>query len=284
VNKFCIIACKIGLLAIVEILFFVKKLQTASITTDYHLSAINEDNSRALKSIYKINIASKIVLTQKTIDEVLFLFASGGKVITIYIPQPSQVVEIINRNNLVAGVDGTFFGMNDPESSQIIGPVLSNKNIRGFIAGMPQDIIRIKGRPLVLIRADSVKFLPFNPERHNTLSGVNSELPSVTDVFVAGGWLVKKGQPQTATSFGNLYKVNEPRRRAFWGLNAQSRPTLGISTTNIGAVKLGELLAKEGWKEAVMLDSGQSTSLAYKGKSLVNYTPRPVPHVVGLVE
>ena len=59
---------------------------------------------------------------------------------------------------------------------------------------------------------------------------------------------------------------------------------MGISKDNIGAVDLGDLLAKEGWKEAVMLDSGQSTSLAYKGKSLVSYTPRPVPHVVGLVE
>ena len=32
-----------------------------------------------------------------------------------------------------------------------------------------------------------------------------------------------------------------------------------------------------------MLDSGASTSLAYKGESLVGYTPRPVPHVVALV-
>jgi hypothetical protein len=32
-----------------------------------------------------------------------------------------------------------------------------------------------------------------------------------------------------------------------------------------------------------MLDSGASTSLAYKGESLVGYTPRPVPHVVALL-
>jgi poly-beta-1,6-N-acetyl-D-glucosamine N-deacetylase len=136
----------------------------------------------------------------------------------------------------------------------------------------------------VLIGIDRVKFLPFNPKRHNTLDGINSELANVTDAFVSGAWLVKKDKAQSLASFGNLYKANEPRRRAFWGLNSLSRPTLGISTNNIGAVTLGELLAKEGWKEAVMLDSGQSTSLAYKGKSLVNYTPRPVPHVVGLIE
>ncbi|WP_293152904.1 hypothetical protein [Okeania sp. SIO2C9] len=32
-----------------------------------------------------------------------------------------------------------------------------------------------------------------------------------------------------------------------------------------------------------MLDSGASTSLVYEGKSLVRYTPHPVPHVVALV-
>jgi poly-beta-1,6-N-acetyl-D-glucosamine N-deacetylase len=162
--------------------------------------------------------------------------------------------------------------------------VLSNKNTSSFIPGTVQDIVRIKGRPLVLIRADKIKFLPFNPKRHNTLDGINSELPNVTDAFVSGAWLVKKRKAQSLISFGNLYKVNEPRYRAYFGINAQFKPTLGISTVNIGAVDLGILLAKEGWQEAVMLDSGQSTSLVYKGKSLVNYTPRPVPHVIGLTE
>jgi poly-beta-1,6-N-acetyl-D-glucosamine N-deacetylase len=49
-------------------------------------------------------------------------------------------------------------------------------------------------------------------------------------------------------------------------------------------VELGEVLAEEGWEEAVMVDSGQSTSLAYQGKSLIpGYVPRPVPHVIGLL-
>ncbi|OCY14623.1 MAG: hypothetical protein BEV12_18445 [Microcystis aeruginosa CACIAM 03] len=45
---------------------------------------------------------------------------------------------------------------------------------------------------------------------------------------------------------------------------------------------LGELLVQAGFREAVMLDSGASTSLAYQGQSQVHYTPRPVPHVVAL--
>jgi poly-beta-1,6-N-acetyl-D-glucosamine N-deacetylase len=271
-------------LTIITAFLFDQSSTVISDKIDYPFDRESQKNIQKLHSVYVIDITNNVEIERKTLNRVRFIFASGGKVVTTHAPQPSQVVKTINQNKLIAGIDGTFFGMNDPDSSQIIGPVLSNRSSSGFIPGTTKDIVRIKGRPLVLIGAASVKFLPFDPNQHNTLSGVTSELPSVTDVFVSGGWLVKKGKPQTATSFGNLYKVNEPRRRAFWGLNARSQPTLGISTTNIGAVKLGELLAKEGWKEAVMLDSGQSTSLAYKGKSLVNYTPRPVPHVVGLVQ
>jgi poly-beta-1,6-N-acetyl-D-glucosamine N-deacetylase len=174
--------------------------------------------------------------------------------------------------------------MEDPTSSQIIGPVLSSKSEINFIPGHEQDITRIQGRPLVLIGSNNVKFLPFDPNLHNTFSGFKLELADVKDAFVSGAWLVKKGKAQPLASFGNLYKVNEPRYRAFWGLNSKLEPTIGITTVNVGAVDLGRLLEKEQWKEVVMLDSGQSTSLVYKGKSLVSYTPRPVPHVVGLVK
>ena len=44
------------------------------------------------------------------------------------------------------------------------------------------------------------------------------------------------------------------------------------------------MLVQVGFRDAVMLDSGASTSLAYKGKSMVKkYKPRPVPHVVALL-
>ncbi|WP_293078756.1 phosphodiester glycosidase family protein [Okeania sp. SIO3B5] len=58
---------------------------------------------------------------------------------------------------------------------------------------------------------------------------------------------------------------------------------IGVSYKRIGSVKLAQFLAQVGFRDAVMLDSGASTSLAYQGKSLVRYTPRPVPHVVALV-
>jgi hypothetical protein len=51
----------------------------------------------------------------------------------------------------------------------------------------------------------------------------------------------------------------------------------------IDSVGLGKYLAKAGLQEVVMLDSGASAALAYRGKSLMSYIPRPVPHVVALL-
>ena len=108
-------------------------------------------------------------------------------------------------------------------------------------------------------------------------------MTNVTDAFVASAWLVKSGQPQPTSSFGKLYGFDAKRRRAFWGINQAGRPTIGVAPKNVDAVSLGAALAKAGLRDAIMLDSGDSASLAYKGELLVNYTPRPVPHVVALV-
>ena len=51
----------------------------------------------------------------------------------------------------------------------------------------------------------------------------------------------------------------------------------------IDSVGLGKILAKAGLQDAVMLDSGASASLAYRGKSVMAYEPRPVPHIVALL-
>ena len=108
-------------------------------------------------------------------------------------------------------------------------------------------------------------------------------MSNVTDAFVAAAWLVKDNQPQSAETFGSLFDYDAIRHRAFWGINQAGQPTVGVANDPIDSVSLGKVLVKAGFRDAVMLDSGASTSLAYKGESLVGYTPRPVPHVVALV-
>jgi poly-beta-1,6-N-acetyl-D-glucosamine N-deacetylase len=230
-----------------------------------------------------IDFERPITTERKTLRKIPFVFASGGRLTTIHASKPQQVAKIIDRNQVVAGIDGAFFIMGRADSNQLVGPSLSRVD-RKFNKGTAYEVMKSVGRPLVLMNADTVKFIPFDAKRHNTIEGMQNELPDVTDAFIAAGWLVQQGKPQTLASFGPLYNPNALRFRAFWGFDSEGKPTLGISTKNIGAVELGEILAEEGWQEAVMVDSGQSTSLAYQGKSLVpGYVPRPVPHVVGLL-
>ncbi|MEM8780015.1 MAG: phosphodiester glycosidase family protein, partial [Cyanobacteria bacterium P01_G01_bin.49] len=72
------------------------------------------------------------------------------------------------------------------------------------------------------------------------------------------------------------------RHRAFWGIHRSGQPMIGVSKSPVDSIELGRILQSLGFRDAVMLDSGASTSLVYQGESLVGYIPRPVPHVVVL--
>lgn len=228
------------------------------------------------------DFAAPVEQTEAIVNDTSFILISGGKPITLHAKRRYQVPEILAGTEAVAAVDGGFFNLDFLDSNVMIGPVMSQTG-KQFIPGNPGENRRLTGRPLVLIGPDAARFIPFNPERHNTLAGMQAEMPEVTDVFVAAAWLVKDNQPQPHQTFGKLYGFDAVRHRAFWGINQSGKPTIGVSKDPIDSVSLGEALAKAGFQNAVMLDSGASTSLAYKGESLVGYIPRPVPHVVALV-
>jgi biofilm PGA synthesis lipoprotein PgaB len=208
---------------------------------------------------------------------------SGGIPKTIHADSRYQVPEIIAETGAVAAVDGGFFSLKELQSNTMIGPVLSQN--AGFVPGYEGEIGKLRDRPLVVITDKWVRYVPFDPDRHNTREGINAEAfdgAIVTDAFVAAAWLVQEGQPQPAESFGTLYGFDAARHRAFWGINQAGQPVIGVSRDPIDSIALGELLVQAGFRDAVMLDSGASTSLAYEGESQVAYTPRPVPHVVAL--
>lgn len=228
------------------------------------------------------DFSSPVQRTETTIDDTPFILISGGKPITIHAKSRYQVQEIVAGTAALAAVDGGFFSLKYLDSNVMIGPVLS-QSAGKFIPGNHSENSKLNGRPLVLISSYAVKFIAFDRTKHNTLVGVQADMPNVTDAFVAAAWLVKAGQPQSADTFANLYTYEVPRHRAFWGINQAGQPTIGVSKEPIDSVSLGEALAKAGFQEAVMLDSGASTSLTYKGESQVGYVPRPVPHVVALV-
>ncbi|MES1023226.1 polysaccharide deacetylase family protein [Gloeocapsa sp. BRSZ] len=229
----------------------------------------------------KFDFTTDISVQTTTIDSSRFILITGGKPITIHAKSRYQVPQILVGSPAIAAVDGGFFSLKSLDSNVMIGPVLSHSG--KFVPGNNSENRKLSGRPLVLINSQAVKFVAFNSQQHNTLAGLNAALPNVTDSFVAAAWLVKDSQPQPASTFGSLFDYDAARHRAFWGINQVGQPTIGVSTKLIDSVSLGMALAQAGLRDAVMLDSGASTSLAYKGESLVGYTPRPVPHVVALI-
>ncbi|NJO73020.1 MAG: polysaccharide deacetylase family protein [Leptolyngbyaceae cyanobacterium RM1_406_9] len=223
-----------------------------------------------------------IQMNEVTYDDVPLILISGGKPVTIHADSRYQVEEIIADSEVAAAVDGGFFSLKYLDSNVMVGPVLSQSE-GVFVPGNPSENPLLNGRPLVLISSNQVRFVPFDADKHNTLEGIQAEMADITDAFVAAAWLVKDGQPQPASTFGSLFDFDARRHRAFWGINQDGQPVIGVSTDYVDSISLGEMLYQSGLQDAVMLDSGASTSLAYRGESLVGYTPRPVPHVVGLV-
>jgi biofilm PGA synthesis lipoprotein PgaB len=230
------------------------------------------------------DFTSPVQKTETIIDQIPLILTSGGKPITIHAPTRDHLTEIVAKTplNAIAAVDGGFFSLKSLNSNVMIGPVFSQLTNQ-FIPGNRNDNQKIAGRPLVLISPHTVRFIPFDPSQHNILAGIQAEMPDVTDAFVAAAWLVKDSQPQAASTFNGLYDFDAARYRAFWGINQNKQPTLGVSRQSVDSISLGVALVKAGLKDAVMLDSGQSTSLVYQGKSQVDYIPRPVPHAVALV-
>ncbi|APB32362.1 polysaccharide deacetylase [Gloeomargarita lithophora Alchichica-D10] len=230
-----------------------------------------------------VDFRAEIGLQRTSVEGVDLVLVSGGRPITYHADSRYQVEEFLPKEpRATAVVDGGFFSLESLTSNIMIGPVYA-QNTRQFIPGGNGDNPKLKGRPLVVITPKTVQFLPFDPLKHNTLAGIQAQVPGVTDLFVASAWLVKDGQPRDYASFENLFGFDAYRHRAFWGLNQSGQPMIGISTNRVDSVNLGRALAQAGFREAVMLDSGASAALAYQGKRYTEYEPRPTPHAVLLV-
>lgn len=228
------------------------------------------------------NFNAPVELTKTTVNEVPLIMAFGGKPKTFHAKSRYQVSEIIANSKAIAAVDGTFFSLEFLDSNKMIGPILSQSTGK-FVPGNASENRKLEGRPLVLINDRTVKFIPFNPDLHNTREGLEQALTGVTDAFVAGAWLVKDGQPRTAEMFKGLYGFDAERDRAFWGVDWADRPMVGVTGDMVNSVKLSEVLSQAGLRDVVMLDSGASASLVYKGESMMGYIPRPVPHAIALM-
>lgn len=229
-----------------------------------------------------LNFEAPIQRLNIEVEDIPMTLISGGQPQTIHADSRYPLTELIAQSEAVAAVDGTFFSLEFLDSNTMIGPVLS-QNTGKFVPGDEGDIYKLARRPLVLMNSQEVRFIDFDPHKHNTLEGIQQEMSDVTDAFVGAGWLVKEQTAQSARTFKNLFAYEEHRFRAFWGINVQGQPVVGATHAQIDSVGLGRILKKAGFQNAVMLDSGASTSLVYQGESLIGFESRTVPHAVALV-
>lgn len=190
----------------------------------------------------------------------------------------------------VAGMNGTFFAdaALRGTGNQMIGPVMTTSEAVFYREEAEYRLPRIVNRPLVLWGKSRIAIVPFQPGYMNNEEAVKAYMPDVTDVFLAGAWIVHDGVARTREEIAPYAArdFNDPRRRAFFGITDSGDIVLGGSLEVITTERLAQAAAAAGVREAVLMDSGFSTSIVYNNKIIVtghtarHLPSRPVPHAI----
>ena len=237
-------------------------------------------------------------------------WVTGGSPVTVHTDFRYGVPDVAAMAGAPAGINGGFFQMAHVRdvSNAMIGPVMArltttrNEELwdrRGiaepqrllsydrFVPGSTHDNERLSGRPLVLISPTAIRFVPFDGTTMNSRQALRLLVPNVTDAFIGGGWLVREGQALTREEMDLVATGDhhDPRRRAFFGIDRTGRPVIGASPSSQSSETIAECLETLGLAQAVLLDSGFSSSLYYDGSIFVTghsdeKPSRPVPHII----
>ncbi len=223
------------------------------------------------------------------IDRVPLSLVRGGKPESVLVPGRESVNDLVNNFGGAAGINGGFFQIAAIKSNdnRMIGPSLSSNMGLWFPDPEPARVAKLTNRPMVLFTDTKVMIFPFRAP-FNRLEAVEKEVPGLKDAFVAGAWLVHKGKARTKeqiTSFA-AQDVMDFRRRAFIGWDTEGRLVVGACTDSHTSERFARALVQKGIVEAVLLDSGFSTSVVYGQEILASghATPekpsRPIPHAI----
>ncbi len=202
------------------------------------------------------------------------------------------VLDFVREAGASAGINGTFFAMAaiTGSSNEMVGPSFSSNEKLWVPDLVPERLDKIRNRPMIVWGPKRIAIFPFQGEQMNNEDPIKDFMPDFTDAFVAGAWIVHDGVARTREQMEqySARDLMDPRRRAFLGLMPDGTIIFGASKGSIGSDKLAEAAAAEGVKEAIMMDSGFSTSLVYgdkvvaSGHSTPEMPSRPVPHAIVL--
>lgn len=258
-----------------------KALEECRTAFDNAPAAIVEQTVKEAPITYKKGIVASVDMS--------FIF--GGRPQTLRSPARQGVLEFMKESQTVAGINGTFFAMAEVNgtSNEMVGPVFTSNEKTWVRDEVPERVAKIRNRPMVVMGPTKIAFFPFCPSM-NFEDPIRNFMPDFTDAFVSGVWLVHEGKARTKDElmeFG-ARDAMQPRHRAFFGTTSDGQIVLGASQDSVSAEKLAEAAVAGGVYEAVMMDSGFSTSLVYGSKVIASghSTPtepsRPVPHAIVL--
>jgi peptidoglycan/xylan/chitin deacetylase (PgdA/CDA1 family) len=235
-----------------------------------------------------------VTVVQGTYGSVKLSMLKGGTPKTILSDTRETVSEFIAREpGAVAGINGGFFSLAAiaATDNRMVGPCLPENS--GVFYPDPDDgrVQKLVNRPMVFWDGEQIGFAPFMPNSMNSRESVLQVMPNVTSLFVAGTWMVHGGIPmkrEALTTYG-AQDVMDYRRRAFFGVDFEGNVICGASMGSYTTEQVAEAAALAGLKEAVLLDSGFSTSLVVgqdviaSGHSTPTKPSRPVPHAIVLL-
>jgi len=216
----------------------------------------------------------------------------GGKPETVTSDTREGVLDFVHRTGAVAGINGTFFSMAAIASTdnKLIGPC-KTPDMALVVPDLEQQRWeKLLNRPIIMWGPTALSIFPFVPASMANDEVFKAFMPDVTDVFMGGAWMVHGGIPRTREQMDTFASkdINDARRRAFIGLSSDGKIVLGASKESCSTEQLANAAAAAGVAEAVLLDSGFSTSLVYgekimaSGHSTASQPSRPVPHAIVL--
>ncbi len=253
------------------------------------LSALSLEEARAAADLRNPQSPLSVVTSRKA--GVPFIIIEGGVAQTRRSALRCGVNTLVQQAGAQAGVNGTFFADASVQGTDnvLIGPSLCGDEARA-VFNQADNAASLTGRPLVLLAPGRTRVLPYNPQKMRTQKSLAARLPGLTDVFLGGVWLVHGGvaADRARIESYHVHDAEDPRRRAFFCLLPDGRLGLGATTYVTPSVNLARALAEQGVQEAVLLDSGFSTSLVFGQKILVTghtspgIPSRPIPHALVL--
>jgi hypothetical protein len=264
----------------------------------------------------KADVSAPVEFHQQTFDmgasDVPMCWVTGGKPVTVHCDYRYAVGDVAGLAGAAAAINGAFFQLAHVRdiSNAMLGPVMSSLTTtrdelqwaqsqlsmpaevlpyNRFVPGNDYDTNRLAGRPLVLISEHGIKFTDYQSSI-NSRAAIDALLPGVTDMFIGGGWLVRHGHALSSAEMDAVSTRDHAdfRRRAWFGIDSQGRPAVGACPSSQKSETVARCLEQVGIVEAVLLDSGFSTSLYYDGQLYVTghsgaQPSRPVPHMILLV-